>query len=100
MTILTPETVARATALQSSRPDLVLGFPILWRLGYQSVVTMSGPVDGAFGHNGFGGSGAWADPRRELSFAFILNHLRDADPLNAPMFRLGEAARTCADTAG
>jgi CubicO group peptidase (beta-lactamase class C family) len=99
-TLLAPETVARAAKLQSSRPDLVLGFPILWRLGYQSVVTLTGPVEGAFGHNGFGGSGAWADPGRELSLAFLLNHLRDADPLNAPMLRLGEITRACADAAG
>jgi len=30
-------------------------------------------VHGAYGHFGFGGSGAWADPGRELSAALIVN---------------------------
>ena len=29
--------------------------------------------DDAFGHFGFGGSGAWADPSRELAVALIVN---------------------------
>ncbi len=44
-----------------------------WRLGYHRVSTYRGRLRKAFGHFGYGGSGAWADPRRNLSFAMVLN---------------------------
>jgi CubicO group peptidase (beta-lactamase class C family) len=44
-----------------------------WRLGYHGVFTTRGIPRSAFGHFGFGGSGAWADPRRELAVGFIVN---------------------------
>jgi len=71
--LLSPEVIARATEVQNIRPDLVLAIPVAWRLGYHGVVTSAGILDGAFGHNGLGGSGAFADPKRELAVAFTLN---------------------------
>jgi len=44
-----------------------------WRLGYHSAFTTRGAVPGAFGHFGFGGSGGWADPRRDLALAMVCN---------------------------
>ena len=44
-----------------------------WRLGYHGVATTRGFPKEAFGHFGFGGSGAWADPQGELSVALIVN---------------------------
>jgi CubicO group peptidase (beta-lactamase class C family) len=44
-----------------------------WRLGYHAVATTRGFPRKAFGHFGFGGSGAWADPSRDLSVALIVN---------------------------
>jgi CubicO group peptidase (beta-lactamase class C family) len=44
-----------------------------WRLGYHSAFTTRGTVPGAFGHFGFGGSGGWADPRRDLALAMVCN---------------------------
>jgi CubicO group peptidase (beta-lactamase class C family) len=44
-----------------------------WRLGYHSVFTTRGVVRDAFGHYGFGGSGGWADPRRNLALAMVCN---------------------------
>jgi CubicO group peptidase (beta-lactamase class C family) len=37
------------------------------------VLTTRGVPRHAFGHFGFGGSGAWADPRRQLAVALIVN---------------------------
>lgn len=71
--LLSAATLARATEVQTRRVDLVVPFPMHWRLGYHRVATTRGtPVHG-FGHYGFGGSGAWADPDRQLAMAMVLN---------------------------
>jgi CubicO group peptidase (beta-lactamase class C family) len=72
--LLSPETIDAAGTLQ--RPtgkNSVIPFDMRWRLGYHGVFTTRGVPRQAFGHFGFGGSGAWADPTRELSVAFIVN---------------------------
>jgi CubicO group peptidase (beta-lactamase class C family) len=72
--LLSPETVARATEVHSlHRGHLVIPFDLRWRLGYHGVFTTRGIPRRAFGHFGFGGSGAWADPSRELAMALIVN---------------------------
>jgi CubicO group peptidase (beta-lactamase class C family) len=71
--ILSPATVAAAATVQSHGPDLVLVLPMDWRLGYHRVFTSRGTVGPAFGHFGFGGSGGWADPSRDLSVAYVCN---------------------------
>ncbi|MEP5763698.1 MAG: serine hydrolase domain-containing protein [Halieaceae bacterium] len=72
--LLSPDTVAAASTLQ--RPtgrNSVIPFDMRWRLGYHGVFTTRGTPREAFGHFGFGGSGAWADPTRELAVAMIVN---------------------------
>jgi CubicO group peptidase (beta-lactamase class C family) len=72
--LLSPQTLARATEVQSLPPGrLVIPFDMRWRLGYHGVLTTRGVPQRAFGHFGFGGSGAWADPRRDLAVALIVN---------------------------
>jgi len=71
--LLSQETMARATEVQVHGPDEVIIFPMRWRLGYHRVSTYRGRLRKAFGHFGYGGSGAWADPRRKMSFAMVLN---------------------------
>ena len=71
--LLSPEVIDRASTVQNVRPDLVFGFPAAWRLGYHGVATAAGILERGFGHNGLGGSGAFADPQRELAVAFTLN---------------------------
>ncbi|MEO6121532.1 MAG: serine hydrolase domain-containing protein [Acidimicrobiales bacterium] len=77
--LLRPETVAAATAVQNTRPDLVLLVPMHWRLGFMGgglpYVSPAGPHPEAFGHAGFGGSMAMADPRSGLAVAMTLDRL-------------------------
>ncbi|MCC7076997.1 MAG: beta-lactamase family protein [Acidimicrobiia bacterium] len=73
--LLSAETLARATEIQNTRPDLVLVMPMQWRLGWHMAFTADGIPPRGFGHFGFGGSGAWADPDHEVSCAFMCNRL-------------------------
>lgn len=73
VTLLSPERVQTMGEIQSNRRDLVLVVPMRWRLGYHLVGTTKGVVDSAFGHFGFGGSGGWCDPTRELAVAMVCN---------------------------
>ncbi len=71
--LLSPATVRKIGVVQTRGPDLVLVLPMGWRLGYHSAFTTRGTVPGAFGHFGFGGSGGWADPTRNLALAMVCN---------------------------
>ena len=73
--LMSGETLAEAATVQNTRPDLVIVFPIRWRLGYHSVFTPNGFLDTGFGHFGFGGSGAWADPAHDVAVGMVLNRL-------------------------
>lgn len=73
--LLSDKTIARAIEPQNSRPDLILGFPMQWRLGYHGVLTSAAVLEHGFGHNGYGGSGAWGDPDRGLAVGYTLNAL-------------------------
>ena len=72
--LISSKTLAQATERQKSTRSLaVLPFDMRWRLGYHGVATSRGFPRHGFGHFGFGGSGAWADPSRELAVALIVN---------------------------
>lgn len=71
--LLSQKTVEEAAVIKSRRPDQVLIVPMRWRMGYHMVGTPRGVSKNAFGHFGFGGSGAWAHPKHNLSFAMTVN---------------------------
>jgi CubicO group peptidase (beta-lactamase class C family) len=72
--LLSPMTLARATEPQvEARERAVIPIDMRWRLGYHAVFTTRGVPHRGFGHFGFGGSGGWADPSRDLAVAMIVN---------------------------
>jgi CubicO group peptidase (beta-lactamase class C family) len=76
--LLSEATLTRATTVQNTRPDLVIFLPMHWRLGFMgggSHLSPAGPNVDAFGHAGFGGSTAVADPTAELAVAVTLDRL-------------------------
>jgi CubicO group peptidase (beta-lactamase class C family) len=73
--VLSPATLREAGRVQDRGRDYVLGLPMRWRLGYHQAFTAGRPAWKAFGHYGYGGSGAWADPETGLALAFVTNRL-------------------------
>jgi len=95
--LLSASAVARATAVQNRRFDRVVPFPMHWRLGYHRAGTTRGIPPRGFGHFGFGGSGAWADPDRQLAVALVLNSGFGTPFGDLRTAQIGGAALLCAD---
>ena len=72
--------------------DAVIGIEMNWRLGYHGAFTSAGVLPKGFGHFGFGGSGAWADPESGLAVAMILNRIGGSPFGDTKMLRIGGAA--------
>ncbi|MFK7894969.1 MAG: serine hydrolase domain-containing protein [Myxococcota bacterium] len=67
--------IPKMSKLQVKTRDRVIPINMGWRLGYHTAFTTKGRLPSAFGHFGFGGSGAWADPSRRLSVAMVNNRV-------------------------
>ena len=93
---LSTETLRRATEIQTTRPDIVVGFPMRWRLGYHVAATTRGIIPNGFGHFGFGGSGAWADPDNDLAVGFVCNRVAGTPFGDLRFLRIGAQARAAA----
>jgi CubicO group peptidase (beta-lactamase class C family) len=104
--LLTPATLREATREQTALGvagdgvgaggkvgrDAAVMFNMHWRLGYHLAGTTSGVLPKAFGHFGFGGSGAWGDPDSGLAVAMILNQVGGTPFGDTKMLRIGGAA--------
>lgn len=66
---------ARAGRERIAGPDLVLPYDISWGAGFirNEGLWIYGPGRQTFGHSGWGGSCAFADPERGLSGAYVMN---------------------------
>ena len=95
--LLSRASVRRAAEVQNRGIGRVIPFPMHWRLGYHRVPTFRVKVPRGFGHLGFGGSGGWADPDRNLSVAMVLNSGTGTPFGDLRMVRIGSAAARCAE---
>lgn len=94
--ILSPHARDLACAERIRGRDLVLPFEMSWGAGFMRNVPnhFYGPGDGTFGHSGWGGSCAFADPKRRVSAAYVMNR-QGADLIGDPRSRrLIDAAYT------
>jgi CubicO group peptidase (beta-lactamase class C family) len=73
--ILSPEMIPVMSKVHVETRDRVIPIKMGWRLGYHTAFTSRGAISSAFGHFGFGGSGAWADPTKRLAVAMVNNRL-------------------------
>lgn len=95
--LLSPTTVERASQVQNRKAGRVIPVPMRWRLGYHRVAAWRARVPGGFGHSGFGGSGAWADPQRNLALALTVNSGVGSPFGDLRIVRMGGAAVRAAD---
>jgi CubicO group peptidase (beta-lactamase class C family) len=95
--LMSRKTLIRATRIQGAAArHVVIPWDMRWRLGYHGVLTTAGIPKRAFGHFGFGGSGAWADPKRELAVALIVNSGMGSPLGDLRIARIGGAALSSA----
>ncbi len=100
--LLDPNTVevARSTVTPAGEPDACLIMPTTFGMGFMThgqFTPYSGP--GSFGHPGAGGSVAFAQPERELSFAYVMNRMAENLANDRRAQALTDAAAACADAA-
>ena len=74
-TWLSPDVIAAASRERIVGRDLVLPHVVSWGAGFTrgGPERMFGPNPDAFGHWGWGGSCAFADPERRLSASYVMN---------------------------
>jgi len=79
--LLSPEGLAAATAERYRGPDASFGMPTAFAAGYRLGGEGSGmgPNAAAFGHTGWGGTIAFADPDAGLGFAFVTHRMLGFD---------------------
>ncbi|MEY2563659.1 MAG: hypothetical protein QOH88_1852 [Verrucomicrobiota bacterium] len=92
----TPKTIAHMTTTLVSGLDRVFQIPTAFSAGFmkdapETPRRIFGPSPMAFGHPGAGGSHAFADPERGLSFAYVMNQMEQSLLPNEKSLRLVEA---------
>jgi CubicO group peptidase (beta-lactamase class C family) len=73
--ILSPALIAEASRERIRGQDLVLPFVMSWGAGFMrnEAVKVWGPGSLTFGHSGWGGSCAFADPETKIGAAYVMN---------------------------
>lgn len=97
--ILSREAVNTLGQIQNRERDQVLFLPMHWRMGYHRVFTLGRSIANGFGHFGFGGSGAWCDPSRQLSCAMTVNTGLGTPIGDTRLLFINSAVTACADRA-
>jgi CubicO group peptidase (beta-lactamase class C family) len=72
--VVSPETMADFTKARIKGPDLVLPYDLEWAAGVmRNSNAIYGNNPATLGHSGWGGSGAFGDPDRRVSAAYVMN---------------------------
>jgi len=95
--LLSHETIRTAAEEQNRGAGRVVPISMRWRLGYHRVFAVRARVPSGFGHFGFGGSGGWADPQRQLAVALTVNSGVGTPFGDTRIARVGGAAARSAD---
>ena len=95
--LLSRATVAEIGQVQNRGRDKVLFVPMQWRLGYHRAFVLGARVPAAFGHYGYGSSGAFCDPSRNLAVAMTVNSGAASTSAYSRLPRIAGAALRAAD---
>lgn len=95
--LLSEDRVREISQVHSRARDRVLFIPMHWRMGYHRAFTIGVSAPHAFGHYGYGGSGAFCDPSRDLAVALTLNSGAGTPMGNSNMPLIARAAIRAAD---
>ena len=95
--ILSAERVREISQVRSRARDRVLFMPMHWRMGYHRAFSLGVRAPEAFGHYGYGGSGAFCDPGRSLAVALTLNSGTGTPMGTSFMPRIARAALKAVD---
>ena len=95
--LITPAGIKAATDQRIVGQDLVLPYDISWGAGFMRNTPnfYYGPTAEAFGHSGWGGSCAFADPSNGVSGSYVMNKQGNALIGDPRAVRLIEAAYAC-----
>jgi CubicO group peptidase (beta-lactamase class C family) len=90
--LLSPETIAAASAERRRGPDRIFGTETRWALGFACRVadpavpaSWWGPYDESFGATGYGGQIAFADPVSRVGVGFVRSELVETGPLGGQL---------------
>ena len=89
--ILSEETVRKASEIQNDQRDRVIAMTMQWRLGYHRLPIINKQFPRGYGHFGFGGSGAFADPGHDLALAMVCNRGQGTPIGDLRILRLSQA---------
>ncbi len=95
--LLSDERVREICRVHSRTRDRVLFIPMHWRMGYHRVFAIGVSAPMAFGHFGYGGSGAFCDPARNLAVGFTVNSGVGTPTGDGRMPRIARAAIKAVD---
>ncbi|MEQ8742933.1 serine hydrolase domain-containing protein [Parasphingorhabdus sp.] len=74
--LMTNNALTAATSIQISGPDAIMGIETNWGCGFLlNSLNIFGPNPNTFGHSGWGGSFAFADPDKKIALAFVMNRM-------------------------
>lgn len=93
------KTIRQMTDTLTSGTDRIFQIPTAFSAGFmkdpeETPRRLFGPSPRAFGHPGAGGSHAFADPERRLSFAYVMNQMEQSLLPNEKSLRLVDALYT------
>lgn len=74
--LLGPQAITESSRLRFEGEDVVLGLHARWAAGFLlNTHSIYGDQSGAYGHSGWGGSFAFADPARRVGVAYVMNFM-------------------------
>ena len=95
--LLKDDTVNQMTTMQIEGRDLVLAVQVRWGVGFilNKHKIIYGPVEGAFGHSGYGGSCAFGDPENKIGVSYVMNRMLDNFNADGRSIELINATYNC-----